>query len=244
MIRAIMIVAGALTLTGCGESGRIFGFERGGPDEFTVVRNPPLSVPPQATLRPPTEGAARSNRDLSSKQARASLLAAGGPKTGSAGTLVTDGGATPYYGGPLASGEAGNPTPDYRTAQPQAGTADPEARNTAAAANNAPVVPIRYGAQSRPSAGEAALAQRATAYYGVEPDVRRKVNEESVQVALEQEKFLHKVLFWLEPDPPGVTLDANAESRRLRENEALGKPVNAGEAPIVARKKSGISSLF
>ena len=243
MIRAIMIVAGALTLTGCGESGRIFGFERGGPDEFTVVRNPPLSVPPQATLRPPAEGAARSNRDRSSKQARASLLAAGGPKAGSAGTLVTDGGATPYYGGPLAGGKTGNP-PDYQTTQPQAGTTDPGARNTAAAANNAALVPIRYGAQSRRSAGEAALAQRATAYYGVEPDVRRKVNEESVQVALEQEKFLHKVLFWLEPDPPGVTLDANAESRRLRENEALGKPANAGEAPIVARKKSGISSLF
>ena len=53
MKRAIMFAAAALLLAGCGESGRIFGFERGGPDEFTVVRNPPLSVPPQATLRPP-----------------------------------------------------------------------------------------------------------------------------------------------------------------------------------------------
>ena len=55
---------------------------------------------------------------------------------------------------------------------------------------------------------------------------------------------MHLVLFWLEPEPAGTALDANAESRRLRENDALGKPVNAGEAPMIARKKSGISSLF
>ena len=70
------------------------------------------------------------------------------------------------------------------------------------------------------------------------------MDAESAQLALEQEKFLHTVLFWLDPEPAGTALDANAESRRLRENDALGKPVNAGEAPMIARKKSGISSLF
>jgi hypothetical protein len=107
-----------------------------------------------------------------------------------------------------------------------------------------PGIPTRYGAQSQPSTGEAALAQRVTAYYGIEPDIRRKVNADSAQLALEQEKFLHMVLFWMDPEPAGTALDANAESRRLRENDALGKPANAGEAPVIARKKSGISSLF
>ena len=107
-----------------------------------------------------------------------------------------------------------------------------------------PGIPTRYGAQSRPSTGEAALAQRVTAYYGVEPDIRRKVNAESAQFALEQEKFLHMVLFWLDPEPAGTALDANAESRRLRENDALGKPANAGKAPVIARTESGISALF
>ncbi len=111
MKRAIMFAAAALLLAGCGESGSIFGFERGGPDEFTVVRNPPLSVPPQATLRPPEVGAARSNRDLSSNQARDSLLASGGDTAGSAGTLVTDQGASPYDGGPLTSGGTGGSAP-------------------------------------------------------------------------------------------------------------------------------------
>jgi len=262
MKRAIIFAAAALLLAGCSETGSILGFDRGGPDEFTVVRNPPLSVPPQATLRPPVQGAARSNRDLSSSQARESLLASGGGSAGTAGTLVTDAGAQPYNGGALPPRPEGGSSPLYQTAptQPQTAATDPAAaggeQNTAAAGAypqtytppapqyGTPGIPIRYGAQSQPSTGETALTQRMTAYYGVEPDVRRKVDSESAQLAVEQEKFMHKVLFWLDPEPAGTALDANAESRRLRENDALGKPVNAGQAPVIARKTSGVSSLF
>lgn len=251
MKRAIMFAAAVLLLAGCSDAGKIFGFERGGPDEFTVVRNPPLSVPPQVTLRPPEEGAARSNRDASSEQARDSLLASGGDTAGSAGTLVTDQGAAPYDGGPLTSGGTGGPASGSQTLQPQAGGQNtvvagsyPQTTTAPEPQYGAPGIPIRYGARSRPSTGEAALAQRVTAYYGVEPDIRRKVDAESAKFALEQEKFMHLVLFWMEPEPAGTALDANAESRRLRENDALGKPANAGKAPVIARKKSGISSLF
>lgn len=265
--RALAFVAAALILAGCGETGRIFGFERGGPDEFTVVRNPPLSVPPQATLRPPSEdSSAVSRRDASSEQARASLIASGGEKAGSAGTLVTDEGVQPYDGGNLPPRQATESSPWYQPSQvategatgsstgssptdtdgsaiaggtyPQAGAAASPRRYGAGG------VPIIYNSQSAPSRGEAALAQRVTSYYGVEPGIRRKVDAESAELALEQEKFLHKVLFWKDPEPPGTPLDANAEARRLQENEALGKPVNAGEAPLIARKQSGISSLF
>lgn len=257
MKRAVLFTAAALILAGCGETGSIFGFDRGGPDEFTVVRNPPLSVPPQATLRPPQEGEVKSNRDISSTQARESLVASGVDSAGSQGTLVTEQGVEPYNGGPLPPRQEDAQSPWYQSQQPQtAATAPATTNNTSVAGtypqNTAPPapqygtpgIPIRYDAQSRPSAGEAALAQRVTAYYGVEPDVRRKVDAESAQLALEQEKFLHKVLFWQDPEPAGTALDANAESRRLRENDALGKPVNSGEAPVIARKQSGISSLF
>lgn len=252
MYRVILLAAAALTLAGCGESGRIFGFDRGGPDEFTVVRNPPLSVPPEATLRPPGRGEAAANRDNSSNQARASLLASGADSadsTGSAGTLVTGEGAQPYNGGALtASPTIDQPAlPQTQAPQGTVGSSD----NPALAGSypqtqqyGTPGVPIRYGAQSGPSVGEAALARRAVAYYGIEADIRRKVNAESAELAEAQENFLQKVLFWRDPEPPGTALDANAESRRLRENEALGKPVNAGEAPMIARKKTGISGLF
>lgn len=264
MKRAVLFTTAALMLAGCGETGRIFGFERGGPDEFTVVRNRPLSVPPQATLRPPQQGTANFDRDISSRQARESLVGSGVDSAGSSGTLVTEKGVEPYNGGPLPQHQDNSQSPWYQTQQTQTQPQIPAAESSSAAASGTtavaggypqnaappapqhatPGIPVRYGAQSRPSVGEVALAQRATAYYGLEPDVRRKVDAESAQLALEQEKFLHKVLFWMDPEPPGAALDANAESRRLRENDALGKPANAGEAPVIARKKSGISSLF
>ncbi|MDH3229650.1 MAG: DUF3035 domain-containing protein [Alphaproteobacteria bacterium] len=188
----VSVIAAALMLGGCGESGKIFGFERSGPDEFTVVRNQPLSMPPDATLRPPQQGTSRSTRDLSSTQARESIMA-GAPEGEVAGPGV--------------------PAPQY----PELAGASP---------------------------GEAALVQRAAAYYGVEPEIRRIVDQESSRLALEQEGLMHTLLFWQDPPPPGTALDANAESRRLRENEALGKPVNSGNAPLIVRKKSGVSSLF
>jgi len=188
----VSIVLAALTLGGCGESGRIFGFERGGPDEFTVVRNQPLSMPPNATLRPPQPGTARSTRDLSSKEAREDLL-----------------------------------------------TAAPEGATSPAIAGTPP-----YAGLAGPSRGEIALVQRVQAYYGAEPDIRRTVNEETLRLALEQESLVYTLLFWRDPPPPGAVLDAAAESRRLRENEALGRPLNSGAAPVIVRKKSGIISLF
>jgi hypothetical protein len=192
MNRVVLFAAAAMLLAGCGESGRIFGFERGGPDEFTVVRNPPLSVPPQATLRPPERDTDKTSRDLSSKQARASLVATGDGSAGSAGTLVTEQGSTPYDGGTLASRGS---SPSGTQQQTMAG---------GAATQGTAGIPAIYGAQSGPSVGEAALARRAVAYYGIEPDIRRKVDSESAQLAIEQEKFLHKVLFWKETGGHGT----------------------------------------
>jgi len=191
-IRTGLVIAAALMIGGCSDAGRIFGFERSGPDEFTVVRHQPLSMPPDATLRPPQQGTSRTTRDLSSNEARESLLTS---------------------------------TPEG--AEPVPGVAVPQ-----------------YPELAGQSQGEAALVQRAAAYYGVESGIRQIVDEESRRIALEQDSFVQKLLFWQKPPPPGTPLDATAESRRLRENAALGKPANAGTAPLIVRKKSGVSSLF
>lgn len=192
MLRVVAVCGIALSLAGCGESGNVFGFERSGPDEFTVVRNPPLSVPPDATLRPPRDGESQEARNENAERARTSLLAAGGE-------------------GPDAT----------------------EALQTRAA-------------ETGQSLGEVALARRAAAYYGIEPGIRRTVDEETTNLALGDESFMRKLVFWKDnkEPPPGTVLDAEAEARRLRENEALGKPLNTGEAPLIVRRKSGISSLY
>lgn len=190
MIRLVGILGFALLLAGCGEKGNVFGFDRSGPDEFTVVRHAPLSVPPDATLRPPQDGTSQETRNESADRARSSLLAAGD------------------------------------------GTEAVQAMQARAAATGQ-------------SLGEVALARRAGAYYGIEPNIRRVVDEETTNLALGDESFMRSLVFWKGPEPaPGTVLDAEAEARRLQENEALGKPLNAGEAPVIVRRKSGISSLY
>lgn len=220
LYRILPVLSLALFLTGCGEAGRIFGFDREGPDEFTVVRRPPLSVPPDVSLRPPEDESTGTERNRSATQARGSLLASG---TGSApaGTAMPNGAAT-------GSGQDGESAAGMPVAEIPA----------------ASDIPVRYYPYSRPSRGEAALAQRATAYYGTEPDIRQKVDAESTRLAMENDRFVDKLLFWKDPEPPGTPVDALAESRRLQENEALGKPANSGEAPVFERRKSGVIGLF
>lgn len=47
----------ALGLGGCSSVKETFGFGRNSPDEFTVVKRAPLSLPPSYNLRPPQPGA-------------------------------------------------------------------------------------------------------------------------------------------------------------------------------------------
>jgi hypothetical protein len=192
-IRTVSMIAVAMILGGCSDAGRVFGFERSGPDEFTVVRNQPLSMPPDATVRPPEDGSSNSTRDVSTNRARESLLTSA--PEGEGGALDLPG-------------------------------------------------PPQYSVSPGASPGEAALTERVAAYYGVDPDIRRVVDQESHRLVLEQDTLVNKLLFWQDPPPPGMPLDPAAESRRLRENEALGKPLNSGPAPVIVRKKSGMSSLY
>ncbi len=54
---AVMLAVGAMA--GCGGVGKSLGFGKQSPDEFAVVRNAPLTLPPDYTLRPPRPGAQR-----------------------------------------------------------------------------------------------------------------------------------------------------------------------------------------
>lgn len=64
------------------------GLYRSAPDEYTVVSRPPLSVPPQFGLRPPSATASSPNEQPASDQA-ASLVLGGAGKPDTAVTPVT-----------------------------------------------------------------------------------------------------------------------------------------------------------
>lgn len=94
---------------------------------------------------------------------------------------------------------------------------------------------VRSGRFSR---GEAALLARAGAV-DADPSIRQKVNQESTALADESDTITQKLLFWQDPPAPGQVVNAEQESRRIREARAMGDPVNKGDVPVIERKEKG-----
>lgn len=68
---ALLLLAG---LAGCSGVGEKLGFGKQSPDEFAVVRNAPLTLPPDFALRPPQPGAPRPQEAAISDQAESTVF--------------------------------------------------------------------------------------------------------------------------------------------------------------------------
>lgn len=89
------------------------------------------------------------------------------------------------------------------------------------------------------SAGEAAFLQSAS-LTGIDPNIRKMVDEETSADEDSSKSFLDDLIFWRKPEPYGTVVDPVAEQKRLQENQALGQPTDTGETPIIERKQKGI----
>jgi len=70
---ALCVLTAAALLSGCDSVRKVISGERTGPDEFAVYSRPPLSLPPEYTLRPPAPGEKRP-QDLSAKDLAATAI--------------------------------------------------------------------------------------------------------------------------------------------------------------------------
>lgn len=135
--------------------------------------------------------------------------------------------------------------PDYRLRPPEPGAPRPTETSPREDAETAVFEGARTedagaeGTAGRTS-GEAALLDRAGAA-DADPGIRRLLDREHAIRIEEDEGFLDELLFWREDAPPDEVVDPEGEARRLRENEALGAPVTAGETPTI---KQGEKALF
>jgi len=82
-----------------------------------------------------------------------------------------------------------------------------------------------------------------------DPDIRTTINRENGYLVLENKRLADKLIFWKdvegdEENIPSSLVDPEAEAQRLKENEATGKPVNAGDVPVIEKKQSTIDKLF
>ena len=89
------------------------------------------------------------------------------------------------------------------------------------------------------SAGELALLQNAGAA-GIDSDIRAQIDAETAAQVERDQTLIERLVFWRSPEPYGTVVDPVKETERLRENQALGKPVTEGETPIIIRRRQGL----
>ncbi len=95
------------------------------------------------------------------------------------------------------------------------------------------------GSTAPPSPAELAFLDQAGTG-SRDPNIRELLRQENSPFAARDKGFVEELMFWREKDGLGVVVDAAAESERLRDNAAAGKPVTEGETPIITRRRRAL----
>ena len=142
----------------------------------------------------------------------------------------------PDYG--LRPPAPGQTRPQEVVPRNQAATAIRGGQKGGAGAQGAP------GSQPAISSGTQALL-RATGAHQADPDIRTLVNRESSIMVEEDVTLADRILFWKKPGETekGTIVDPAKEAKRIRENQALGRPITEGDTPTIERER-GMRGLF
>lgn len=132
--------------------------------------------------------------------------------------------------------------PDYSLRPPQPGAPRPQERSVQDTARSAVTGYLSSGPGARSprasSAGESALLTRAGSAQA-NPDIRELVGREAGELAEADRTFVDRLVFWRKPQDLSPVVDAPKEAQRIRENQALGRPVSDGDTPTITRRKLG-----
>jgi hypothetical protein len=130
------------------------------------------------------------------------------------------------------------PTPGER--RPQDNEPQNDARAALSRGSVPPSSPVPQG-----SPGVQALLHDTGADQA-EPGIRAAVDRETTILAQESESVADSILFWREKvDMSNRVVNPEEESKRIRENQALGKPVNEGDVPVIEpRRKAILEGIF
>lgn len=132
--------------------------------------------------------------------------------------------------------------PDYRLRPPAPGERRPDDLSAKTIAQQAIIRnQRRSSAAARPPEGSSVGIQallRETGGIAATSDIRVIINEETSILAEQDQAFVDRLIFWVDDKPfEGTVVDAEKEQKRIRENQALGKPITEGDTPQVKRKR-------
>lgn len=81
---------------------------------------------------------------------------------------------------------------------------------------------------------------KATGALQAEPGIRSMVDKETTILADEDKSVTERLMFWGTKNEYGKAVDAEKESKRIKENMGLGQPVTTGETPSITRKRKAL----
>jgi hypothetical protein len=93
------------------------------------------------------------------------------------------------------------------------------------------------------SSGERALIAQATTA-PVDPDIRRRIAEENMQLAQVEAELFTRLVKWNQPETLAVAVDPVAETERLRANRAAGKPPTEVDSPVITQRRQSVLQGF
>ncbi len=133
--------------------------------------------------------------------------------------------------------------PDYTLRPPRPGASRPQELSERAQAEAAlsPTTDLGGPAPTM-SPGQQALI--ASAGPAAPRDIRAQVDADA-QLDQPGQSFTDRLMFWKSAPPAGTAVDPQKESRRLRQNAALGETVTTGDTPIIQQRRTGLlDSIF
>ncbi len=78
---------------------------------------------------------------------------------------------------------------------------------------------------------------RETGALDADPNIRATIDRETSLITKDNKGVTERILFFGAAGSSASAIDPVKESRRIRENPALGRPITAGETPTIERKK-------
>lgn len=124
--------------------------------------------------------------------------------------------------------------PDFRLRPPDPGAVRPQELQPRASTQQALTGTAASGGAER-SQGESVLLTKMGGAR-VDSSFRQRIDKETAEIAAKNRRLLDDLIFWEDRETHASVVDAEAESKRLRENEALGKPATEGETPTIQRR--------
>ncbi len=131
--------------------------------------------------------------------------------------------------------------PEYKLRPPKPGEEFQRGNSSVAIARQA-IIGQAATRRARPkvtgSPGIIALL-RETGGLTATSDIRATINEEASILSSQDQRFVDKLIFWVDEEPVGGTIvDAKKEQKRIQRNQALGKPITEGESPEIKVKRA------